>query len=772
MSDNQSINTPLLLETARVHWDRGLTALAISLLKDLLRNCDAKERCTIKGVLAPWLGETKDVDRNTVVEEFFKANINEIAFNDVENKSKAHYQFALYSDSLFEQCLGYEKAPEFREQKRLLDQMQKNLQKTLETADTEEKKNRIKIAFDATFTTKQNDFEEMRKEKEEWLEYAMNHFVYTLQLSDYADLHAAFRLISLWFSTRLEGSDDSICSVANRIMISASECVPSHKFIDLFYQLVSRSTILPENSNLADIEFQNTLKKILIKMSEMHPHHCIPHLLALMRGAGIATSERRSGVMPGMNLRIESAKSIVQKICTKDYIKNIMLETDYLTESYVNLAFFDLREYKNNKGDENEFSHDIVQIKLRRVLSNQLQPKQLHQITNLKNTAVFTSNLKIRVDGNYDGNFPHVVKFSNTFSTAGGINLPRIVNCYGSDGKIYKQLVKGEDDMRQDAVMEQVFVVLNKLLQKNPETRSRNLNVRTYKVIPLSPKSGVVEWVTNTIPLSEYLIGGSKAGGAHVRYRPNDMSFKDARQIMTDASNKDMTSGKDCLKARLPKFREVCSKVAPVFHYFFLEKYDHPTQWYQKRLAYTRSIASNSMVGFILGLGDRHSSNILIDQTSAEVIHIDLGVAFDKGKTLKTPERVPFRLTRDIVDGMGVSGVEGVFRRCCEISLQLMRDNRLLIYAIVEVLSHDPLSSWSTQITVQQTAPDDGDKFSLEGVNLKAEDVLLQLKRKLIGIEEYSGHVLSVDAQVKQLIIEAQDEQALCRMFPGWAPWL
>ena len=42
-----------------------------------------------------------------------------------------------------------------------------------------------------------------------------------------------------------------------------------------------------------------------------------------------------------------------------------------------------------------------------------------------------------------------------------------------------------------------------------------------------------------------------------------------------------------------------------------------------------------------------------------ELVHIDLGIAFDQGRFLKTPERVPFRLTRDLEDGLGVSGVAG-----------------------------------------------------------------------------------------------------------------
>lgn len=36
------------------------------------------------------------------------------------------------------------------------------------------------------------------------------------------------------------------------------------------------------------------------------------------------------------------------------------------------------------------------------------------------------------------------------------------------------------------------------------------------------------------------------------------------------------------------------------------------------------------MVGYILGLGDRHLQNILIDEKTAEVIHIDFGKYFNK----------------------------------------------------------------------------------------------------------------------------------------------
>ena len=60
-----------------------------------------------------------------------------------------------------------------------------------------------------------------------------------------------------------------------------------------------------------------------------------------------------------------------------------------------------------------------------------------------------------------------------------------------------------------------------------------------------------------------------------------------------------------------------------------------------------RSAAVSSIVGYVLGIGDRHANNILVHQRTAEVVHIDFGVTFEQGKALSTPETVPFRLTRD-----------------------------------------------------------------------------------------------------------------------------
>lgn len=42
----------------------------------------------------------------------------------------------------------------------------------------------------------------------------------------------------------------------------------------------------------------------------------------------------------------------------------------------------------------------------------------------------------------------------------------------------------------------------------------------------------------------------------------------------------------------------------------------------------------------------------------AQVVHIDYNICFEKGKGLRVPEKVPFRLTANLETALGVTGVE------------------------------------------------------------------------------------------------------------------
>lgn len=68
----------------------------------------------------------------------------------------------------------------------------------------------------------------------------------------------------------------------------------------------------------------------------------------------------------------------------------------------------------------------------------------------------------------------------------------------------------------------------------------------------------------------------------------------------------------------------------PVMRHFFTEQHSDPMAWLAMRTRYSRSVAVTSMVGWVLGVGDRHCSNILVDMVTGEMVHIDFGIVFEE----------------------------------------------------------------------------------------------------------------------------------------------
>ncbi|XP_010570895.1 PREDICTED: serine-protein kinase ATM isoform X4 [Haliaeetus leucocephalus] len=503
----------------------------------------------------------------------------------------------------------------------------------------------------------------------------------------------------------------------NEMMKKNAEKIPSYKFLPLMYQLAAR--------------------------------------MGTKRMGGLGFHEVLN------NDRMEAASNIISIIRKRK--AHMVRGVEALCDAYITLANVDATPWKSQrKGISIPADQPIIKLK------------------NLDDVVVPTMEIKVDPTGRYE-NLVTIRSFKPEFRLAGGLNLPKIIDCVGSDGKERRQLVKGRDDLRQDAVMQQVFQMCNTLLQQNTETRKRKLTIRRYKVVPLSQRSGVLEWCSGTTPIGEFLVNVNE--GAHKRYRPKDYSSYQCQEIMMGAQ-------KEHSEEKYNLFVKVCENFQPVFRYFCMEKFLDPAVWFEKRLAYTRSVATSSIVGYILGLGDRHVQNILIDEQTAELVHIDLGVAFEQGKILPTPETVPFRLTRDIVDGMGITGVEGVFRRCCEKTMTVMRNSQEALLTIVEVLLYDPLFDWTMNplkaLYLQQRPEDEADMSSTpntdpqeckrkasnddQSFNKVAERVLMRLQEKLKGVEE--GTVLSVGGQVNLLIQQAMDPKNLSQLFPGWKPWV
>ena len=297
-------------------------------------------------------------------------------------------------------------------------------------------------------------------------------------------------------------------------------------------------------------------------------------------------------------------------------------------------------------------------------------------------------NLSLQVPGSYrvDGSYVRIEKFIPKVQVITSKQRPRKITLRGNDGKDYVFLLKGHEDLRQDERVMQLFGLVNALLARDRRTNQYDLNIKRYAIAPLSHNAGVVGWVPHCDTLHSLIRDYREA-----KKIPLNM---ENREMMKLAPNYDLLTVMQKVEVFTEGLDRTTGKGNDLYEVLWT-KSANSEEWLERRTKFTRSLAVMSMVGYILGLGDRHPSNLMLDQKSGRVLHIDFGDCFEVAMHRdKFPEKVPFRLTRMLIKAMEVCGVEGSFRSTCERTMGVLRDNRDSLVAMLEAFVYDPLISW------------------------------------------------------------------------------
>ncbi|XP_054720357.1 serine/threonine-protein kinase mTOR-like [Uloborus diversus] len=430
--------------------------------------------------------------------------------------------------------------------------------------------------------------------------------------------------------------------------------------------------------------------------------------------------------------------------------------------------------------------------------------KQLPSLTSLElqyvSPKLLTSrNLELAVPGTYYPNQPiiQIAHVESSLQVITSKQRPRKLSIKGSNGKDFMFLLKGHEDLRQDERVMQLFGLVNTLLVKDPETSRRNVTIQRYSVIPLSTNSGLIGWVPHCDTL-------------HTLIR----DYREKKKILLNIEHRIML------------------RMAPDYDHLTLmqkvEVFEHALKntngddlakllwlkspssevWFDRRTNYTRSLAVMSMVGYVLGLGDRHPSNLMLDRLSGKILHIDFGDCFEVAMTReKFPEKIPFRLTRMLIHAMEVTGIEGTYRKTCQKVMKVLRDNKDSLMAVLEAFVYDPLLNWRLidaqpkgkhsknrsessssihdqndileEVDVQSQADSkEGDSALIdsgfsqpEALNEKAVQIINRVRDKLTGRDFDPHKTLEVDEQVELLIKQATSHENLCQSYIGWCPF-
>uniref|UniRef100_A0A0K2TDA5 Serine/threonine-protein kinase TOR n=2 Tax=Lepeophtheirus salmonis TaxID=72036 RepID=A0A0K2TDA5_LEPSM len=624
-------------------------------------------------------------------------------------------------------------------------------------------------------------------------------FDYGHQVGMYEALHEGIRTIEIdnWLQVipQLIARIDTPKPLVSRLIHQLLTDVGKHHPQALVYSL----TVACKSNNVSR---RQAALKILNKMKE-HSETLVNHAVTisdeLIRVAILWHEQWHEGLEEASrmffgDLNIQGMMAVLEPLhkmleAGPQTLKEISFQTTYGQE------ITEAKKYCQRYQQCNDMRHlnhawDIYYQVFRRIT------RQLPQLTQLELQYVspqllMCRDLELAVPGSYVPHQPliRIMSVQPSLQVITSKQRPRKLCLRGSNGKTFMFLLKGHEDLRQDERVMQFFSLVNSLLLNDPETYRRNLAIQRFAVIPLSTNSGLIGWV----PHSDTLHGLIK-------------DYREKKRILLNIEHRimqKMTNDYD----NLPLMNKVEVFEHSLEHTngddlatLLLLKSPSSEIWFDRRTNLTRSLAVMSMVGYVLGLGDRHPSNLLLDRMSGKILHIDFGDCFEVAMTReKYPEKIPFRLTRMLINAMEVTGIEGTYRRTCESVMTVLRRNKDSLMAVLEAFVYDPLLNWrltnapnkqktktheqvlsnsgedisgsvSSSVLRKLDSIDhtDPDTIEPEALDPKALEAIQRVRDKLKGRDFKDKYNLVVAEQVDLLIKQATSNENLCQCYVGW----
>ncbi|XP_033108232.1 serine/threonine-protein kinase ATR-like isoform X2 [Anneissia japonica] len=572
----------------------------------------------------------------------------------------------------------------------------------------------------------------------EFILQVVNYFGQSLRYDNQYIYQSMPRLLTLWLNYGASTAEQErnktlkvILGKLNGIISDLTGVLKPYQFLTAFSQLISR--ICHSHPDV----FQR-LKEIIAKVLVAYPQQAVWMSMAVSKSTHPVRQQRCQEIF-------ERARSL------NKHMKKFISDATKLSDRLLELCNKQPTDRSMTMSINSEFRS------LKRLVDDPNFSNIIIPLQAAMNVTLPSSPGAYQHHDPFPGSQIYINGFDDVVEVLPSLMKPKKIAIKGSDGRFYLMMCKPKDDLRKDCRLMEFNAIVNKCLHKDAESRRRQLHIRTYAVVPLNEECGLIEWISNTTGLRHIL---------NKIYREKNMSTsgKEIRSMIVPQNSP--------IEIKLNVFRQkLLPRHPPVFRDWFLRTFPDPTSWYVARLAYSRTCATMSMVGYILGLGDRHGENILLDSTTGDCVHVDFNCLFNKGETFDCPELVPFRLTHNMVDAMGPMGYEGVFRKACEATMQVMRDQRDPLMSVLKAFIYDPLVEWSKPSRGRVATHNETGEINNEKAVTHVTDIELRLQGILKNKKKKHGLPLSIQGHVHHLIQEATDELNLCQMYIGWAPF-
>jgi serine-protein kinase ATM len=247
-----------------------------------------------------------------------------------------------------------------------------------------------------------------------FLQQAIDMYSRCLQAADDFDNDGHIRLVSLWFANFNDND------LQDKVRFSIDR-IPSRKFVFLAHQLSAR---LAKPANDPVTGSQDSLQNLILRMCREHPFHSLYQVYCLRPSYGGRRSSSRLDLPLSQGERAAAAADIFDRLRTDPSSNQQVVDVEQVCDAYLQWAKRPIRGFVNNgRSRPYEIPSDMLILKLNDV-----------------RVPVLTVNTPIDPALQYQ-NCIWISHYESTFETAGGINIPKICYCCGSDGTRYKQLV-------------------------------------------------------------------------------------------------------------------------------------------------------------------------------------------------------------------------------------------------------------------------------------------------------------------------------------------
>ncbi|KAJ8319497.1 hypothetical protein KUTeg_004588 [Tegillarca granosa] len=379
----------------------------------------------------------------------------------------------------------------------------------------------------------------------------------------------------------------------------------------------------------------------------------------------------------------------------------------------INTAIEKLRNPNNPNNPHSSWQtfkqlHGSLQQKAQKRSSLLLRMEKISpKLASMKNTVIAMPGLGT------SGKLVTVESVSNTVQILPTKTKPKKLILLGSDGKRYPYLFKGLEDLHLDERIMQFLSIVNNMFASATSGDQQLYRARHYSVTPLGPRSGLIQWVDGATPLF----------GLYKRWQQRDALAQVMKSQSTSGSNSTSSSNQPTIQRPSEIFY---NKLTPALREKGITNLENrkewpltvlrsvlqeliedtpgdllarelwcsstgPSEWWHITQTYARSTAVMSMIGYIIGLGDRHLDNVLVDLATGE----------------------------------------GTFRIASEHVIKTMRKGRETLLTLLEAFVYDPLVDWTTGNEGGYAGAFYGGGLSVLGANLENKQSKQDMEKEI-----------------------------------------